>query len=79
MMTFVQATNVQATIVHIGNISAVIDSVLTNFLYPIFLGSSFLSTYFFCEQNSSGPNIFEPKVFRTKLCYDKKILVPRGT
>ena len=39
MMTFVQATYVLATLVHISNISAVIDHIFTKLFGPNILGA----------------------------------------
>ena len=78
MVSFVQATYVLAMFVHISNISAVSDPILTKLFGPNFSGSKFLWTniIFF------GPNLFvdqqfcwnqyfleSKKIFRSKIFF----------
>ena len=58
MVTFVQATYVLATVVHISNISAITDQILTNSLGA-------LRPHFF-DQTS-----FDQKILWTKIFWDK--------
>ena len=58
LKTFVQATYVMATFVHISNISAVTGPIFTKLF-----GSKFLEFIIFVGQNVLGPNIFRPKFF----------------
>ena len=54
--TFVQATYILATIVHISNISAATEPIQTIFLDPIFGVLDFL------DHNIFGPKIFLPQI-----------------
>ena len=58
MMTFVQATYVMETFVHISNISAVSDPILTKLCEPNILWALIFISKFFFEQKSFGPNVF---------------------
>ena len=64
MMTCVHATYVLVTFVHISNISAVIDPILTKLFGPNILGASifvnkfFFGTRFFCTKSFFEPNFF---------------------
>ena len=62
MVTFIQATYVVATFVHISNNSAVIDPNLTKLLVPNFLGALiFVDQYSFFDKTAFDPNIFWTK------------------
>ena len=57
-VTFVHATFVLETLVHIRNISAVTDQILTRFFSP-----NFLQTLIFLDPKICGPTIFWTKFF----------------
>ena len=62
-VTFVKATFVLATFVHIKNMSAVTDPILTKRLGPNFLQTlTFLIEIFL-------PKFCEPKIFRPKVLF----------
>ena len=80
MVTFAQATFILATFVHIWNISAVADLILTKFLHPCFGGPWFLwikifwtkcfLTQTFLHLNCCGPKMFlDPKIFGPKFLF----------
>ena len=56
-MTFVHATFVLATFVHISNISAVADPILTKLLYPIF-GALIFVDHIFLTKLLQAQNFF---------------------
>ena len=64
MMTFAQAIFALGTFVHICNISAVIDPILTKLFGP-----NILVNNLFLEPNSFGPNIFGQNVFLNRICF----------
>ena len=65
-MTFVHATYVLTTLVHIKNISAVADPILTKLFAPNFLGSPiFVRQHLFLDQIP-----FDPNTFLTKYVFD---------
>ena len=76
-VTFVQATYFLPTFVHIYNISAVTEPILTKSFDPIFRGQYFLWTKMFLNQTSLNSNFFRPKIiFRPKKFFGPKIFGP---
>ena len=63
MMTFVQATYVLATFVHIINIAAVIDPMLTKLFGPNILGALIFVTNFFLNKMPLAQIVFGPSLF----------------
>ena len=61
-LTFVKETFVLVTFVHIRNISAVTDPILTKLCEPTFLYLEIIWT-----QNFVGPHFFDPKFYRPKI------------
>ena len=88
MVTFVQATFVLATFVHISNVSAFTDLLLTKLFWPNFFGALFLLYQHFvwptkpCATNFLDPkiymylNFFGPEILRTNLFVDPKFFEP---
>ena len=69
LVTLVQATFVLATFVHIRNISAVTDQILTKLFGPNILGVLLFSTKILFEQNAV------PQIFGTLKSIGPKILL----
>ena len=73
IVTFVEATFVLATFVHIGNISAITHP---NFLNPIFLQA--LDQNFVWSKILFNPNLFEPKnLLNPKLFWTPNLVDPK--
>ena len=68
MVTIVQATFVLATFVHIRNISAVTDLILTKLFVP-----NFWQALIFLHTKFCGPTFFGPKIFQIKIFFRSKI------
>ena len=77
METFVHATYVLATLVHISNISAVTDQILTKLLDPIFGGPDFCRQYLFGPKYFFDQNFFPPWFFWTRFFLDLKSFFPK--
>ena len=88
MVRFVQETFAQATFVHIRNIVAITDPILTKQILEglkfldlnIWTKTFFAPTFFiqnFLTQNFQDLNFFEPKIVATKKIWTKEVLGPK--
>ena len=72
-VTFVQATYVLATFVHISNISAVTHPIFTKLFDPIFGGKNVFDQNFVTSKLFSNQNVLTWYLFGPKICLDPKI------
>ena len=77
MVTFVQATYVLASFVHISNISTNTDPISTKFFGPNFLGALIFVEYIFFDQTYLDPNFFGPNFLLTLIFVELETFVAK--